>query len=380
MIVWRCDGAEGLWLVDGEGDWWEIPKVVTVNYHEHTEIMTVVREATCTETGLAKYICKDCGNERLAEIPALGHHYVDGVCTRCGAAEDVSGEEIVLYLGEEGLTMSQLQRYPTAASYTAVTYYGSETHAVVGITIADLVRYYGGDNCIKSITFTSNYDGYSADCSGSQYGSAMLAWLVDGLPASSYDSDNGLRLVIHNGASGYWIYSPYWAELTTVAGGHTYETVVTEATCSEQGYTTKTCTACGHVEISDYTPATGEHVWGAALPLTGATCEEGGTAVHYCETCGKSEVVTSGEALGHHFENGVCTHCGLVESAAPGALTLGDVNGDGKVNAVDAMLVLRAADKAVALNARQMTAADVNGDGRGRLRGRESDSAVRHWA
>ncbi len=43
--------------------------------------------ATCTMPGCITYGC-DCGHTWTIETaPALGHHYVDGVCTRCGAKD-----------------------------------------------------------------------------------------------------------------------------------------------------------------------------------------------------------------------------------------------------------------------------------------------------
>ena len=47
----------------------------------------VVKEATCTEAGQEKRTCSECGEEQVREIPAKGHHYVDGVCTECDAKD-----------------------------------------------------------------------------------------------------------------------------------------------------------------------------------------------------------------------------------------------------------------------------------------------------
>ena len=42
------------------------------------------------------------------------------------------------------------------------------------------------------------------------------------------------------------------------ATGHNYESVVTEPTATEQGYTTYTCSSCGHSYVGDYTEALGQ--------------------------------------------------------------------------------------------------------------------------
>ena len=48
------------------------------------------RDVTCTESGGTYYICSACGDTFIQnETPALGHDYVDHVCTRCGDVEKV---------------------------------------------------------------------------------------------------------------------------------------------------------------------------------------------------------------------------------------------------------------------------------------------------
>lgn len=69
--------------------------------HTHTLTAHAAVDATCTAAGNSAYwTCSDCdkifsdGNgtaeiSAIPTIPALGHNYVDGVCTRCGANETV---------------------------------------------------------------------------------------------------------------------------------------------------------------------------------------------------------------------------------------------------------------------------------------------------
>ncbi|MBR7178741.1 MAG: beta-N-acetylglucosaminidase domain-containing protein, partial [Oscillospiraceae bacterium] len=52
--------------------------------HDHAwSEWTVTKEATCTEAGVETCTC-ECGETQTREIPALGHEYVNGKCTRCG--------------------------------------------------------------------------------------------------------------------------------------------------------------------------------------------------------------------------------------------------------------------------------------------------------
>ena len=57
--------------------------------HGETELKNA-KEATCTAEGYTgDKVCKDCGTvlEQGQAIPKLAHHYVNGVCTACGAAD-----------------------------------------------------------------------------------------------------------------------------------------------------------------------------------------------------------------------------------------------------------------------------------------------------
>ena len=77
--------------------------VITVNFHfesavpecNHANTVTTVEnevDATCETDGSYETVvtCSDCGEELSREktvVPALGHDYQDGVCTRCGAPD-----------------------------------------------------------------------------------------------------------------------------------------------------------------------------------------------------------------------------------------------------------------------------------------------------
>lgn len=43
--------------------------------------------ATCTADGSSTYTCRLCGSSYQEAVPALGHDYVSGVCTRCGQSD-----------------------------------------------------------------------------------------------------------------------------------------------------------------------------------------------------------------------------------------------------------------------------------------------------
>lgn len=67
---------------------------------------------------------------------------------------------------------------------------------------------------------------------------------------------------------------------------HTYEFTVTLPTCTEQGYTTYTCTACGDSYIDDYVPANG-HTEGEWFRYSAPTCTQEGEMRLCCNVCGE---------------------------------------------------------------------------------------------
>lgn len=54
--------------------------------HSHSYTAVVTTPATCETAGIRTYTCS-CGHSYTEAIPAIGHNYVDGTCTNCGAAD-----------------------------------------------------------------------------------------------------------------------------------------------------------------------------------------------------------------------------------------------------------------------------------------------------
>ena len=202
------------------------------------------------------------------------------------------------------------------------------------------------------------------------------------------------------------------------AKGHSFGNwvVTTEATCTEEGVETRTCTACGKTETRPVSakghsltlhqgfaaaceaagektyyycsdcdkyfedeaatkeitningwkviPAKG-HSFSAWAETKAATCTEAGEKTRTCTNCGKTETQPI-PAKGHNWvvsadgTKRTCTNCGAEEAL----VTLGDVNGDGKVSAVDARWALQCAAKKRTLDEKQTKAADMNKDGK----------------
>ena len=81
--------------------------------------------------------------------------------------------------------------------------------------------------------------------------------------------------------------------------GHGYTTKVTAPTCTNAGYTTYTCNACGDTYVADEVKALGHNY---NVVVTAPTCTEGGYTTYTCATCGYTYVADEVEALGHSYD------------------------------------------------------------------------------
>lgn len=71
--------------------------LVGIKQDGHSYELTATVEPTCTTPGKRVYTCTTHEGETYEEIisDALGHHFVNGVCTRCGAPESNGGSSAV---------------------------------------------------------------------------------------------------------------------------------------------------------------------------------------------------------------------------------------------------------------------------------------------
>lgn len=93
---------------------------------------------------------------------------------------------------------------------------------------------------------------------------------------------------------------------------HNYTAHVTSPTCTEQGYTTYTC-SCGDVYRADYVDAPGhQEVVDSAVA---ATCTANGlTEGKHCSRCGETLIAQQTiSALGHTFVDGICSACKAID-------------------------------------------------------------------
>ena len=109
---------------------------------------------------------------------------------------------------------------------------------------------------------------------------------------------------------------------------HTYQTVVTKPTCTENGFTTYVCTICGDSFEANYVPELG-HAF--QKTVVEPTCLETGYTVYTCTRCGETDINDYVSTKGHNYESFVegltCTHAGIQQYVCVdcGATIIGDV-------------------------------------------------------
>ncbi len=196
----------------------------------------VVTNPTCTEQGYTTHTCSRCNDSYVdSYVEALGHDWSEWVVT---TAPTCTGE------GVETRTCSRCD--------------ATETRAVdaIGHTAAEAVE----ENRVEpTCTEPGHYDSvvYCSVCN------AQLSR----------------------------------TEVEIEALGHNYEAVVTNPTCTEQGYTTHTCSRCNDSYKADYVEALG-HDWSEWAVTTAPTCTDAGVETRECSRCDATETRPV-EALGH---------------------------------------------------------------------------------
>jgi len=289
--------------------------------HVH-DYQTVVTEATCTKQGYTTYTCA-CGDSYVADfVDALGHNLVqheakNATCTEIGwnAYETCSRCDYSTYRELTALGHSEVVDDAVAPTCTATgltegmhcarcgeILVAQETVAKLDHAPAAVVK----ENEVKATcTKAGSYDAviYCSVCNTEISRETKSVdklphteELVPGKPAT--ETETGLTEGIKCSVCGEILKAQEVIDKLPPSHVHDYQTVVTEATCTEKGYTTYTCT-CGDSYIADEVPAKG-HIYGEWTVIKEANCTEKGTEQHNCANCDFFETRAI-EAVGHNY-------------------------------------------------------------------------------
>ncbi len=64
-------------------------EIIPANGHKFGN-WQITKEATCTTSGTKTRVCQNCSKKQSETIAALGHKYVNGTCSRCGATDSTT--------------------------------------------------------------------------------------------------------------------------------------------------------------------------------------------------------------------------------------------------------------------------------------------------
>ena len=322
--------------------------------HNYTPTVTA---PTCTEQGYTTYTCSACGDSYISDyVSSLGHAMgswyttKEATCTSdgeqrrdCSRCDHFETQVIT----SDGHSYSKKVTAPTCTEQGYTTYTCSCGDSYVSDYVASLGHAMGNWYTTKEATCTED-GAQRRDCSrcdhfetqvitsdGHSYSKKVTAPTCTEQGYTTYTCRCGDSYVSDyvgslGHAMGKW-YTTKEATCTSdgeqrrdcsrcdhyetqviTSNGHSYSKKVTAPTCTEQGYTTYTCSSCGDSYVSDYVASLG-HAMGKWYTTKEATCTEDGEQRRDCSRCDhfETQVITSD---GHSYSKKVtaptCTEQG----------------------------------------------------------------------
>ena len=286
---------------------------------------SVVTAPTCDADGYTTHTCTVCGDSFVdSPVSALGHSWLDATCTEastCAVCGATDGEAL-------GHSYDAVIQGPTCTEDG----HGAYTCTVCGHSYEEVLPTPGHAweeaNCVapKTCTVCGLTEGEISD----HYYEAVVTdptCTADGYTTHTCTGCGDSYVDTPVAATGHsWRVATCSSPKTcAICGktegevlGHDYDAVTTAPTCTENGYTTYTCADCGHTYTGNYTDALG-HSYEAIV--TAPTCTDRGYTTHTCTVCGYSYEDSHVGALGHDYQGGICTNCGDIQLTAPEILS-----------------------------------------------------------
>ena len=339
---WECEDCHKLFSDAGAQNVIEEPVVYEALGHNWGE-WTLVTAAGATTPGSEKRVCSRCGEEETRATDPTGvlepGNYViviDGnaITSNRSASTAPGGSAGYEYTGLEGVPYVDGETEATAAmiwtveavdggyiirsgeNYLRGTYSGTVGDLAVSeqsdVWTIDSTRL-KSTNASKHLGYIANYNLFSMRTYRPESTDANLKMDVVFYPVEAFVCDHASTET--RGAVEATCTEPgYTGDVyCTVCGekiadgeaipalGHDYEAVVTAPTCTEQGYTTHTCTRCEDAYVDSYVDALG-HAWDDGVVTQPATCTEDGIMTFTCTRDAshtRTEVIA---AAGHDYE------------------------------------------------------------------------------
>lgn len=285
----------------------------------------VTKEATCSETGVKTYTCTRCGGTKNEEIPKTKHDYEEYVETPATC----TSRGVSYYVCKNcGLTTSKKQTPATGHIHTEVRNKKDATYTDDGYTGDTYCKDCGkkletGTMIPKLVEKEHDYGEWVLDQAPTCKKYGVRHRICKNCGDREVDVldkvDHSWELVSTTPATCIIGEIQHYkcsvcgetkdVTLSNPLGEHSWDNgkVTKEATCTEDGEKTYTCTVCNTTKTK-VIPATG-HQHKEVRNAKKATCtEDGYTGDTYCTDCNtKLESGTVINKLGHTWDNGVIT-------------------------------------------------------------------------
>ncbi len=251
--------------------------------HTHTYVAVVTKEATETEEGLMTYTCSVCGDSYTEVIPKKGSTDVPVVTGSQVHNFTESGKDSTFYTITGNL----------ATNKGTVTYNGLTLTQCLKIETSTNISFTATAKGTLTLVFAESGKGIKVN--GTKYTSDSNGIVTVDVAAGSVAITKGDTMNLF-----YMVYSP---EKTEVTHEHNYVSSVTkEATCTEDGEITYTCTSttgtCDAPSYTEVIKATGHKFsedWTIDVEPTETTP---GSKSHHCTVCEEKTDVTEIPATG----------------------------------------------------------------------------------
>ncbi len=255
----------------------------------HSYHGTLQKEATCTKQGEMLYTCENCGNRIIEKTPMAAHDYQKKTASKWWL--QIMVEKIMnIFFGYEG---DDVFYYECTKCKRIQTAEESKTgNGVAGVQSAGCAHQLG--EWVEYIAPTCEGDGVDAKfCS---------------LCEKAVEFRRGANAI-----------------------GHDHDSVVTDPTCTEKGYTTHTC-HCGDTYVDSYVNALGHDA--VQHSAKDATCTESGWSAY--DTCNRCDYTSYVEipAKGHDHKTVVTTPTCTEKGYTTHTCHCGDTYVDSYVNAL----------------------------------------------
>lgn len=225
-------------------------EAIAVIPHSYVE---VIIDATCTTTGTITYECSVCFHSYDETIPMKAHNYVDDVCADCGHVKAYKGTIDFSNAEQRTELTTQIQIWANEG----LTFTNNKLSGNNIADYTDPIRIYKNSGIVIEFPEMSKLI-IDASGVGNDYlwdatlEAAGLSFTVENkiYTITFAEAVNSIELTAANQVRANSI-------TAVVAHECTYDSVVTDPTCVNGGYTTNTCTKCGDSNVSDATEALG---------------------------------------------------------------------------------------------------------------------------